>query len=275
MNMLPAPNEPIAVPGMRLGRRPATFRAALNIGNYLTSAVPERPATADHITSVPQWNLGANNKWSTCGPTACANFVTLSYKFLQGLDVIVADEDIFALYRLAGNPLFNPATGADDRGVDMNQLMDAFLLNGLMATLAPTGARFLVKPLATAVLPAHDIPNVQAATALFGGVIFGMNMQIAQQRQQTWDTVFGSAAWGGHAVLGAAYTGTASDDEAVVSWAKRYGTTDNFISQQAEEAFVAILPITLTSPDFVAGVDLAQLGSDWTQFTGLPFPSAV
>jgi hypothetical protein len=35
-----------------------------------------------------------------------------------------------------------------------------------------------------------------------------------------------------------------------------------------------VLPITLTSPDFEAGVDLAQLSSDWTGLTGKPFPVA-
>ncbi len=268
-----APNEHIVVPGKRLGRLPKSDRVALCMGDYLTGVTPARPATVDHITSVPAWNLGRNTQFSTCGPTACANFVTLSYKFLCGIDVTVADEDIFALYRLAGNPNFNPATGAGDSGVDMNQLMDAFVANGIVATKSD-GTKITVKPLASAAVPANDVPTVQAVTSLFGGVIFGMNMEVAQQHQQTWDTVNGSPPWGGHAVLGAAYTGTASDDEAVISWAKRYGTTDTFISQQAEEAFVVVLPITLTSPDFEAGVDLAQLGSDWTGLTGKPFPVA-
>ena len=274
MTANPATNEHIVVPGKRLGRQPASFRAALNIGYYLTGVAPARPATADHITSVPRWNLGRNTQFSTCGPTSCANFVTMAYKFLTGVDVTVADEDVFALYRLAGNPNFNPATGAGDSGVDMNQLMAAFVANGIMAT-GNDGTRFLVKPLASATVAANDIPTVQAVTALFGAVVFGFNMERAQQTQPIWDTVAGSPPWGGHAVLGAAYTGTASDDEAVVSWAKKYGTTDNFIVHQAEEAFVPILPIMLTSADFVAGVGLGDLATDWTAFTGQPFPAAV
>jgi len=267
-------NEFTVVPGKRLGRLPASFRASLNISNYLTGEVPSRPATADHISSVPVWNLGGNNQFSTCGPTSVANYITSVYKYLTGLNVTVADEHIYALYRLAGNPLFNPVTGAGDNGVDMNVLMDAWIAHGIWAT-NPNGSLFHVRPLAAASVNANDLPVVQAATALFGGVLFGMNMKDAQQTQQIWTPVPGSPEWGGHAVFGGAYTEVPDDDEQLISWAAKYGTTDSFIETQAEEAFVPILPILLASPDFVAGVNVAELAADWKALTGKSFPAAA
>lgn len=268
-------NERIQVPGRRLGRKPASFRARLKFADYLTpAAMTATPASVNHLGEVAAWNLGSNNRFGTCAPTSAANFTTMAMKYLAGADVTVADADIFALYRQAGNPGFDPTTGADDNGCDMNVLTEAWVTNGLMVTYA-NGTRQLVKPLATASINPQDVDTVRASTALLGGVLFGFNMTVAQQSQQTWSPVAGSAAWGGHAVFGGAYTSVAEDDEHVISWAQPYGTTDSFLMSQAEEAFVAILPQALTNPAFQAGVNLASLGSDWTDLTGKPFPDTA
>jgi hypothetical protein len=256
------------VQGKRLGRKPASHREALSFTDYLTPGkLTPIPGQANHLSEVPTWALGANNQFSTCGPTSCANFTIMAFRYLLGIPVTVTDDAIFALYRLAGNPGFNPATGADDNGVDMNVLMEAWVENGLSVTL-PGNVQQVVKPLATAALNIHDIDGIRASTAVLGGVLFGFDMEVAQQTQHVWTPQPGSAQWGGHAVFGGMYTSIAQNDENVVSWAAQYGTSDSFILQQGEEVFVAVLPQMLTNPAFVKNVDLAQLEADWTDLTG-------
>lgn len=278
---MPAINERQVVPGKRLGRHPVDHAAvgrSLKLTDYLdvgaALAMTRVPGTVDHIGPVRQWNLGANNRFGTCGPTSCSNFTNMTLKLLAGLDVTVADEDVFTLYRQSGNPNFDPATGADDNGVDMNVLMAAWMAHGLSVTLA-NGTKQLVKPVATATVSPQDIDGVRAATALLGGVLFGANMTVAQQSQQIWSPVPGSAEWGGHAFFGGAYTSVAADDEHIISWAEKFGTTDSFISQQVEEVHVAILPQALKNPRFVSCVNLAAFERDWTDLTHQPFPKIV
>jgi hypothetical protein len=268
--------ENMTVPGKRLGRKPASHTEALSFRDYLVASnkLTPIPGADNHLSAVPVWNMGGNNQFSTCGPTSAANFTTMTLRYLASQAVTVADDDIFTLYRYAGNPDFNPATGADDNGVDMNVLMTAWVEHGLSVTLA-SGAKELVTPLATAALNIQDIDGIRAATAVLGGVLFGFNMEVPQQTQKVWTPQPGAAEWGGHAVFGGAYTSVADNDEQIVSWAAKYGTSDSFILEQGEEVFVAILPQALKNPAFLANVNLTQFGHDWTDLTGKPFPTAA
>lgn len=272
---MPNSNEHIAVAGFRLGRRTPTPKVTLALGRYLTGA-PAYPPSVDHLTGVARWNMGANNRYGTCGPTSIANYMTMMFWNLHNELVSVADDDVFTLYRQAGNPNFNPATDADDNGVDMVQLMQAFLANGIWVTRAD-GSRELHKPLAFGSLTTHDMDQVKLATAIFGGVIFGLSLDVAQQSQAIWDNIPGSSPWGGHAVLGGKYTGSpgASGDEVVITWAQPKATTDVFIIKQDEEAYIPIMPDIVATSAFQRGVNQDQLAADFTALTGQPWPEVA
>lgn len=263
-------------PTKKLGRRPSDpTRLRRMIRLKLTGILPPIPVTADHLSAVRQWMLGANDQFGTCGPTSVANFLVMVYKVLTDEDITVTDNDVFDLYRRSGNPNFDPNTGADDNGVDMTVMFDALLKGGIWITHA-NGSRELVKPLCYAGVDT-DIVTQRQVTAIFGGPIWGATLQTAQQTQVVWDYK-SSSLWGGHAIPGGSFTsqsGAGQVDESVVSWRQIFGTTDAFVTHQLDESYVPVFPVMWNHPNFIAGVDQAALASAYETVTGRPFPVPV
>src|SRR5437763_16709117 len=118
-------------PTLKLGKRPTDpRRPVLHMGMHLQQSAFVRPASVDYTQAVTQWNLGGNDRFGTCGPTSVSNLVLLVSTVLAGSPVRFTDEEIFDLYRRSGNPRFDPATGADDNGVDMTVMLTELVKGG-------------------------------------------------------------------------------------------------------------------------------------------------
>jgi hypothetical protein len=261
-------------PTRRLGWKPkAPDRDVLKLGDYLTGVMPTHPATVDYfqkITTAGGWLLGRNDQFGTCGPTSFANLLLLVSSWLADAPIKVTDDDIIDLYRRSGNPTFNPVTGEGDNGVDMTVMLSAAIKSGI-------GGNY---PLAFASVNSSDPTEVWAAGALFGGVLWGADLDVAQQHQtdtKLWDYVAGSGQWGGHAIMAAGrYTdapGTVTDRTGLVTWQTPIDSTDAFITHQVQERYVVVFPFHLGSRQFMAGVNLQALAADYTELTGKPFPN--
>lgn len=249
-----------------LGRRPPKNAPALKLSSVLTGTVPEHPATADRFSRVSSWILGENDKYGDCGPVSVANSRLLTTTYLTDTAQVVSQDDIFALYRRSGNPNFDPATDADDNGVDMQTMLEAVHSSGIAGT----------KCLGFAKVDVANLEEIRAAIAIFGFVLFGVNLETAQQAQTDaggpWD-YRNSSEWGGHAVLAGQYTsGSSGSDISVITWAEVIGTTDAFARHQLEEAWVVIWPEHVGSSAFIEGVDQAKLAADFKALTGRDFP---
>lgn len=246
---------------MALGKRePLPDKVALMMRDILTGVVPEVPVAADHLAAVPNWELGRNDQYGTCGPTSVANLVRLLNAYL-GSSRQVTTEDVIDLYRRSGNPNFP----TDDNGVYMHEMMDELLRNGIAGH----------KPLAFAKIAAGDTDTLMKAIAIFGGVLLGLDLKVAQQTQRTWDHVAGSEEWGGHAVLAALYRdpdGVSEDRIGIITWAHSLTTTRRFIDLQEDEAWVLIWPEHLSDRTFLEGVDVNALASAYQELTGDSFP---
>lgn len=288
-------NEDSVLVGKRLGLLPDQGRPSVKFGAISKADAPlPIPLADDHISGVPGWNLGGNDQYGTCGPTALANYMSMAYWNLMGVQVLVSDDAIFKLYAASGNEGFPPSP---DNGVDLNYLLTQAVKIGLEITYtgvtnpavttewsklpgqAPVaGAAELVKPVAFAALDTTTIDEVRRATAIFGGVELGVTLETAQQ-QQTATGVWAyapSPVWGGHAIMGAAYTSSSSGaDEEIISWAQPVGLTDSFVSNQLSQAYAIILPIHLTHPNFLAGVNVSALAAQYQDLTGRTFPAAA
>lgn len=256
----------VIVPGRRLGRRPASNKRALEFGRFWTGAKPKGPAAADHFALVPKWILGENDQFGDCGPVSVANSRLLTTTYLTGKPVIVSQAAIFDLYRRSGNPDFNPTTDADDNGVDMQTMLEAVLATGIDG----------VKCLAFAKVNASNEAELQAAIDIFGSLLFGVDLETAQQSQtdaSLWD-YRKSAEWGGHAICAGRYA-QSPDRMAVVTWADVVDTTAAFRSHQLQEAWAVIWPEHLGTKAFAEGVDIAALAADFHALTGgtLPIPT--
>lgn len=270
-------HEHVVIPGKRLGMRPRDpRRQLLRLGDYLTGRLPTHPPKVDYFARINQWCLGRNKEFGTCGPTSFANLTLLVSTFLGDAPIRPSDDDIIDLYRRSGNPDFDPETGAGDNGVDMTVMLSAAVKDGIGAG-DQTGR---ITPLAFALINGRDPEEVWAASALFGGTLWGCDLTQAQSQQQVWNTVPGDAPWGGHAVLAAGryddQTGTRSDRTGLVSWADpSFDATDVFIQQQVSERYAVIFPWHLNSRTFIQGINLTTLAADYTDLTGRPFPSTT
>lgn len=252
----------------KLGRRRPKLAPALMLSHVLTgAAVPviEHPAAADHFDQVTDWGLYGNDRFGDCGPVSVANLVKLLSRHLTGTERSVTVDDVFDLYKASGNPDFDPVTGNGDNGVDMQTMLEALV--------AGVGVGAFPQPIAFAKVDVRNLDEVDTAIAIFGGVLFGVDLDRAQQTQTDnggpWDYVAKSATWGGHAVMAASYTTTGGG---VVTWAEVLACTNAFMTHQLEECWVLIFPEHLTAPGFLAGVDRDALERDYTALTGRPFP---
>lgn len=247
---------------LKLGLKPATPAvAALELGDFLTGAIPVYPDAVDHLKSV-SYGLYQNDRYGVCGPVAVANHRRMTTALLEGKMVAPSLEAVFDLYRRSGNPNFNPATGADDNGVVMQPMLQQVQNVGIDG----------VKCLAFARVRLSNLNELDAAIAIFGAVLFGVNLQSAQQAQTNagrWDYV-PSGQWGGHAVMGGAYIPEGGND--VITWGKRVTMTDRFIRNQVMEGWVVVWPEHLKQRQFLESLDVYKLAEGFEALTGKKFP---
>lgn len=286
-----ARNEDRLIPGYRLGLLPDQGHDRLTMPFKAEASDIVVPASADHLAGVPAFNMGGNNRFGTCGPTSFSNYVAMVYWNILGLQVYSTDDAVFDLYRASGNPQFDPNTDADDNGVDMVVLLNAARDVGIEVTytgvvnpavIVPgqsavpvAGATEQVKAVCFGALD-NTVESLRISTAVFGGCELAVSLEVAQQAQLAsgvWD-YSPSGSWGGHAIMGAAYTGNPQGpDEEIITWTKPVGLTDAFVQYQLSQSFAVVLPAHLTHPPFLQGVDVQQLASDYQELTGQSFPA--
>lgn len=278
MDLAPRAVEKHPIRTKRLGRRPANLRRLSDPARTLQFAdirkvAPAHAAAADHFGPITDWTMLGNDQFGDCGPVSVANSRRVTTKLLTGTEQQPTLDQVFDLYRRSGNPSFDPKTGKGDDGVDMSVMLKAAMDGGFAG----------VKPVAYASVNVASQDECEAAIDLFGYLLLGVDLQVAQQAQTdsnppVWDYKK-SGAWGGHAICAGKYTGSnaaKTPDVSVVSWAEVVGLTDAFWSKQVSEAWVVIWPEHLGSKQFHAGIDVAAANAAYTALTGKtgPFPSA-
>lgn len=266
-----------AYPGYKLGRRkPDRSRPVLDASRFLYAggAAPAHDPSADHLGQIDEWMLGGNDRFGTCGPTSDANYTVMCWQYLLQQPITVTDDQVFDLYRRSGNPGFNPSTGADDNGVDMTVMLSAMVKGGLYFT-GPDGKDGLAKPLAFASIPLrpNGVAMIRAAIDIFGGVLLGSDLEVAQQKQTDeglWK-YSPSPEWGGHATMAGKYSGIARRgvaDLTNITWQEPVGLSEAFMWHQVEEAYIVIYEAHTDTAGFRAGVNVDVLKDDYRQITG-------
>lgn len=246
----------------KLGLRPGDpTRPALRLGPALTGQVPAHPATADNASRITAWGMLGNQKYGDCGPAGVEHQRMQVTAYLTDTPYVATDTATLAFYQLVV-PGFDPATDAGDDGVVLQDMLQVAAKRGV------GGAT----PVAYARVDHTNLDEIRAAIALFGSVLFGVDLQVTQQNQTVWD-YDPAEEWGGHCVLAVRYDGPAdAADIGVVTWGEVVGCTDAFLAHQLQEAWAVIWPEHLGSAEFTAGVDLAALAADYRALTGRDLP---
>lgn len=247
-----------------LGRRPGDpTKPALKLGDFL-KVVPDHPLSVDDMQEVT-FGLDHNDVFGTCVPTSVDNLRRAVTKLLTGKQTDTSWTEVVRWYR-SQNPGFDPNRSWNDPAQEDNGMV----IQDLLAWL--TKEKII---LGFAKLDVRDDDELQAAMYLGLGIIWGVDLQTAQQAQTDaglWD-YSPSGEWGGHAVLAAAYE--SNDQQDVITWAERVRTSDAFRRHQLDEAWMVILPEHVQHPDFRAGFDLPKFAAAYTAITGRPFPANV
>lgn len=252
------------IPRRALGRKPKANKAALAFGDFLT-VVPEHPIASDPTAGVA-FGLDRNDEFGVCVPTGKDNYCRTVTKALTGVQRSMTQEQVFADYRTQ-NPGFDPALAWNDPRQEDNGMV----IQDYLAMLAKRG-----DILGFAKVDVSNDDLLTAAEYLFLGILWGVDLDVAQQSQTdrgTWDYVAGSPSWGGHCTVTPVYSG--DDRQRTVTWAELVWTTDAFRRRQLDEAWVILLPEHIANPGFRARYDLAKFAQAYTDITGRPFPVDV
>lgn len=243
----------------------------LELGPLLTGVTPAVPASEDRFAGAT-FGLYGNDTYGDCGPTSVCNLVRLVSRGLTGVQVTPSQNDCFTLYKQSGNPNFPK----EDNGVEMGQMLDALLEHGV-----GDGKGGVVKPVAFGRTKDTSDVTISALVAIFGGCLFAVTLQEAQQAQTDatppkWDYKK-TGLWGGHAIVCGKYDPEGTGvDAPVISWEKQVETTDAFRSRQLDEVWCVVFPWHLEHPAFLEGIDLPALQRAYKELTGkaLPVPPA-
>jgi hypothetical protein len=260
----------MAVLNVKLGRLPKRDDPrTLKLTNYLTPALAAPPTATDWTTKVPSWPVFENDTVSDCTCAAAGHDIEAWTITATGVEAQVTDQQVIEAYTAITG--YNPATGANDKGANVLDVLNYWRTTGIAGHSIGAFAE----------VDATNHQEVKQSVYLFGGVYLGLSMPVTAQAQtsanEPWDVVTGPDAepgsWGGHAVPGLAYDETSLT---VVTWGALQKMTWNFLDTYCEEAYAVIsqdwLGSAATSP---AGLDLQQLNNDLAAVTGTMSPSSA
>lgn len=260
-----AKNEQVV--GKRLGlRKDTSGKPKLKI-HWRAGVPPASPDAVDHFTGW-SFNMGGNDQYGSCAPTSAANHLGMTRKYLGGIDKPVPLAGVLDLYARSSSPPFDPQTGNNDNGCVMSDLAMGISKDG-----GGLDGDYVVVSVSLADM---SDASLYAAINEFGGVLFAVDLQTAQQAQTDagyWD-YRRSGAWGGHAILAGKYTKSNARID-VVTWQKDVYTTAAFRKYQLTEVWLPVWKSAIDSGKFFANVDSTQFLADYKAITGQDFPVPI
>lgn len=245
---------------LKLGKKFPDLCNTLKLSNYTTSSLPAPPASVNWAGNIANWGMMLNDKYGNC-TCACGGHLVMVWTDAEtGTPVVVPDEAVLAMYEAVSG--FNPATGANDNGAVISQVLRHWHKHGLnghriagYAYVDPTNETLL-----------------KQAVNLFGGLDIGLALPVSAQAQvgQIWDVPVGGAqgagqpgSWGGHCVPIVGYSDAGLT---CVTWGQLQSMTWNFFNTYADEAWAVLSPDwTVKNGVSPEGFNAGQLVDDLRQ----------
>jgi len=226
----------------KFGKLPAMVDGrTLRLENYLVaSELPRVPAASDWTDGGSRWDADplGNNTYGCCAYAAPGHEIALASQ-LAGIPSPVTAAGVLDAYRATG---WDPERPETDRGAYLLEVLKQWRNEGIC------GVRIEAF---VSVAPEH----VDAAVALFGGLIVGFNLPSSIDGQDIWDDVGDSKIVGGHAVFQFAESpglGVCN------TWGLRQPFTQRFADRYCDERY-AVLLADRPAP---SGLDLDKLRGD-------------
>ena len=248
----------------KLGRAPARLdRRTLKLRDYLTVPMPPTQRKWDH--GIVNWGAMLNDQIGDCTIAAIGHAIQLVTANTAG-ESTLPDSAILTAYEAVSG--YNPATGANDNGANMLDVMRYWQSVGV-------GGR---KSLAYASCSTSDLDDVRACINLFGFCDLGFNVPDYAIQQfengQPWSVLPGQhSIVGGHDVIAVDYDPTSFR---CVTWGGLQTMTLPFWQAFVDEAFGVVLPEWVAANgQSPSGLNLQQLLADVGQLTTAPTPAPV
>lgn len=227
-----------------------TDSRTLQLGRYLTPALPKPPHSLNWIEGMNDFGMMDNDQTGDCTIATCGHAIQVWSKNAAGVVKTPPDDVIMSAYEdWCG---YVPGDAATDNGGIMLDVFSSWHHDGLGGI---TLDAFLS-------VDHTYLPGVQDAVMLFGGVALGLALPLTAQTQDVWDVVPDAphsqtvpGSWGGHAVWAPAYDGDANTlhGVTVISWGQPLRMTKKFFQTYVQECWVlysqAWLTATGTSPN--------------------------
>lgn len=260
----------------RAGRKPPhpeSTHPRVKFGAHLDAkALPAPPTSVDWHTEIAAWPMYGNSDWGDCVEAEIGHHEEVFTAYGAGALVEVADSDVLAVYEAVGG--FDPNAGPPgnnptDQGTNIQDALTYWVGTGIAGRKIAAFAQVDYKT---------DV-EWQTALALFGPLSVGVNLPAVAQTQfsdgQPWDVVADDGGIeGGHCV---ALVGYDADFLYVVTWGAVQKVTRAWWAAYVEELWAPVSGewVNAGTGADPEGVDLAGLGGEFADLTGLanPFPA--
>jgi len=246
-----------------LAPHPESTHPRVKLSTHLSSkSLPPTPAVVDYASKVRSWPMYLNNQIGDCTAAGIAHTIQAWTAYAKGL-VTLPNSAVLRLYEAFGYVPGNPAT---DNGAVEQDVLHYVMQNGV-------GGH---KILAYAQVDHTNPDEMKAALNLFGSVYLGAGIPqsalVQTDAGQPWTVEQGSPIEGGHCFVLQRWD-TTDAPMSVVTWGQLQRATTDWWMAYGLEAWVMISPDWFqASGKTVTGVDLPELGDEFSVVTGQPNP---
>lgn len=221
------------------------------------------PDSVDYLSLVDSWPMYLNDRLGSCTCAGAGHLIQAESRYGQGATQTITDSDVLTAYSAVSG--YDPATGANDNGAIMQEVLDYWRKVGI-------GGHNIV---AFAEVDITNPGELMAAMNIFGALYIGFEFPRSAMDQfnnyEPWDYTGDSPIEGGHAVHGGAYK--VGDNWKVTTWGEVQDMTQAFWDHYVFEAWVVITPEWLNAQgQSPTGLDLYGLGEQLQDLTGEPNP---
>lgn len=246
-----------------LAPHPESTHPRVRLATHMSArALPPTPAVVDYASKVRSWPMYLNNQIGDCTAAGIAHAIQAWTAYGKGL-VTLPNSAVLRLYEAFG---YVPGQPDTDRGAVEQDVLHYVQANGV-------GGH---KILAYAQVDHTSLDEMKTALNLFGSVYLGAQMPQSAMDQtnagQAWDIDPGSPIEGGHCFTLQRWD-TTDAPMTFVTWGQLQRATTRWWEANGMEAWVMISEDWFNAAGkTVTGVDLSELGDEFSVVTGQPNP---
>jgi hypothetical protein len=242
----------------KLGKLPPKHdRRTLRLARYLKpGALPQAPATCEYASKVAAWPMMKNDAIGDCGVAGPGHMIQ-QWTTYSGAPFVPSDAQIVQAYSAISG--YDPATGANDNGVAMLDMLNYWRRAGIAGRKIRAFA---------ALEPGNQI-HVEETLFLFGNIACGLALPaFAGEEEDLWSippTVLPGedepGSWGGHMVPIVTYDRLGLT---CVTWGGLMRMTWPFFRRYCDEAYAVLSDDWIDTARHLSAsnFDLAALTAD-------------